>query len=220
MESGGAYNARRAAALSGVPKSTVHYWARQGILVPSVSPERVKLWSYQDLVALRLVYWLRQTKSSEAGHDVPPTKMAVIRAALNTLRGFCLDGDVATTVAVDASGNLLVRPRDGAAYQDVRSGQLIGGWASDLLAPFPTEAGAQGPDLRAPRPLLRINPGKLSGAPHVAHTRLETQALYALARRGLSIAELKQMYPFAPEDAIAEALDLESQLERNLSVAA
>ncbi len=43
----------RRAALSGVPKSTVHYWSRQGILVPSVSPERVKLWSYGDLMALR-----------------------------------------------------------------------------------------------------------------------------------------------------------------------
>lgn len=30
----GAYSADRAASLSGVPKSTVHYWARKEILVP------------------------------------------------------------------------------------------------------------------------------------------------------------------------------------------
>lgn len=53
MEPRGEYTAERAAALSGVPKSTVHYWARQGILIPSGSPERVKLWSYGDLMALR-----------------------------------------------------------------------------------------------------------------------------------------------------------------------
>lgn len=34
----------------------LHYWARQEILVPSVSPERVKLWSYGDLMALRTIY--------------------------------------------------------------------------------------------------------------------------------------------------------------------
>lgn len=56
MEPRGAYTAERAAALSGVPKSTIHYWARQDILVPSVSAERVKLWSYGDLMALRTIY--------------------------------------------------------------------------------------------------------------------------------------------------------------------
>lgn len=56
MEPRGAYTAERAAALSGVPKSTVHNWARQDILVPSVSAERVKLWSYGDLMALRTIY--------------------------------------------------------------------------------------------------------------------------------------------------------------------
>jgi DNA-binding transcriptional MerR regulator len=41
----GAYAADRAAALSGVPQSTIHWWARNEILIPSVSAERVKLWS-------------------------------------------------------------------------------------------------------------------------------------------------------------------------------
>ncbi len=71
MEARGAYTAERAAALSGVPKSTVHYWARQGILVPSVSPVRVRLWSYSDLLALRTIYWLRQTKQDPSGREVP-----------------------------------------------------------------------------------------------------------------------------------------------------
>jgi len=39
----GVYTAERAAALSGVPKSTIHYWAREGVLAPSVSAEKVKL---------------------------------------------------------------------------------------------------------------------------------------------------------------------------------
>lgn len=55
----GCYQAPRAAALSGVPRSTVYDWAVKGIVVPSISPEREKLWSYADLMALRIVSWLR-----------------------------------------------------------------------------------------------------------------------------------------------------------------
>jgi DNA-binding transcriptional MerR regulator len=59
MEFRGAYSADRAAALSGVPKSMVHYWVRKEILVPSISDVRVKLWSYSDLMSLRTIAWLR-----------------------------------------------------------------------------------------------------------------------------------------------------------------
>lgn len=51
----GAYPADRAAALSGVPVSTVHWWARHDVLVPSISAQRVKLWSYPDLMGLRII---------------------------------------------------------------------------------------------------------------------------------------------------------------------
>jgi hypothetical protein len=49
------YDARRAAALSGVPLSTLYQWARRGIIEPSASAERPRLWSYADLMALRIV---------------------------------------------------------------------------------------------------------------------------------------------------------------------
>jgi len=59
MDPRGAYPADRAAALSGVPKSTARYWARKEILVPSISDVRIKLWSYSDLMSLRTIAWLR-----------------------------------------------------------------------------------------------------------------------------------------------------------------
>src|SRR5258708_5409984 len=80
-----AYTADRAAALAGVPQSTLHYWAREGILTPSVSQEKVKLWSFADLMALRAVEWLRRKKLVAKG-AVPPTRMREIRRALETLR--------------------------------------------------------------------------------------------------------------------------------------
>src|SRR5262245_19717929 len=78
----GCYEASRAAALSGVPISTVYHWARTGVVVPSVSPIREKLWSYADLMALRVVSWLRQAKESSDGQVVPASPMRQVRQAL------------------------------------------------------------------------------------------------------------------------------------------
>lgn len=45
--SAGVYDTPRAAALSGVPLSTLHYWARKGIYVPGVEPgPRTRLWPW------------------------------------------------------------------------------------------------------------------------------------------------------------------------------
>lgn len=217
MEARGAYTAERATALSGVPKSTVHYWARQEILVPSVSPERVKLWSYGDLMALRTIYWLRQTKHDSSGREVPRTAMNAVRRALREIAMLELDlwsEDGAPRVAVDRAGNIVIE-RDGLP-------QLPGGQRFldtdmlDLIAPFDSEEGLRGPDLSVPRPRLRIVPGRLGGAPHIARTRLESQALGALADSGLAETKIYRLYPDVDAQAIDDALDLERQLAANL----
>jgi uncharacterized protein (DUF433 family) len=217
MEPRGAYIAERAAALSGVPKSTVHYWARQDILVPSVSAERVKLWSYADLMALRTIYWLRQTKHDQSGREVPRTAMEAIRRALREIAALKLDlwsEDDTPLVAVDRSGGIIIQ-HDGQAQRAEGQG-ILGANMLDLLAPFTSREGLRGPDLSAPRPRLRIVPGKLGGSPHVLHTRLESQALGALAEGGLAQAKIYQLYPDIEPAAIEDALDLERQLAQNL----
>ena len=68
------------------------------------------------------------------------------------------------------------------------------------------------------RDRLRIVPGRLSGSPHVVHTRLETRALFALDRDGLDASALRSLYPFLTDTQLAEALDLERQLDVNLAI--
>ena len=80
----GCYEGPRAAALSGVPVSTVYLWARSGIVEPSVSPTRIKLWSYADLMALRIVYWLRHPKKGR-GSEIAASPMPLVREALAEL---------------------------------------------------------------------------------------------------------------------------------------
>jgi uncharacterized protein (DUF433 family) len=221
MEPRGAYTAERAAALSGVPKSTVHYWSREDILVPKVSPERVKLWSYGDLMALRTIYWLRQTKQDSSGREVPRTAMKAIRRALREIAALELDfwgEDGAPHVAVDRSGSIVIN--HGGLAQRPEGQHILDPDMLDLLAPFASREGLRGPDLNAPRPLLRIVPGKLAGSPHVERTRIETQALAALERRGLKNAKIYRLYPAIPPEAVDEAIDLERELSANLRIAA
>ena len=216
----GAYPADRASALAGVPRSTLHYWARTGVLVPSISPERVKLWSYPDLMGLRTIYWLRQSKTAEDGAVISATSMPAVRRALGELRELDLElwtEEHGPRVAVDRAGRI---------HFDADGGVITSGGQRtldpdvlDLLAPFRTDDGLA-PDLYAPRPTLRILPGKLSGSPHILKTRIETVALAALERRGLSEPKIAALYPMASGASIRDALDLERDLQKLQAVAA
>jgi uncharacterized protein (DUF433 family) len=221
MEARGAYTAERAAALSGVPKSTVHYWSNNDILVPSVSPQRIKLWSYGDLMALRTIYWLRQSKQDPDGREIPRTAMKAVRRALREIASLELDlwnEDGAPRVAVDRSGNIVIGDERGA--QRAGGQRILDAEMLDLLAPFDSREGLRGPDLNAPRPQLRIVPGKLAGSPHIERTRIETQALAALERRGIETAKIYRLYPMVPTEAVDDAIDLERELSANLRIAA
>ncbi|MGH2884734.1 MAG: DUF433 domain-containing protein [Solirubrobacteraceae bacterium] len=216
----GAYTADRASALSGVPKSTIHYWDRTQLLVPSISPERIKLWSYPDLMGLRTIYWLRREKTADDGISIPATSMPTVRRALRGLRDLDLalwTEELGPSVAVDRSGHIYF---DAAGQVSTLTGQRpLNRDLLDLIAPFETEVGVA-PNLYAPRPSLRIVPGKLSGSPHIVKTRIETVAIAALEERGLTEAKIAKLYPMAPPVAIGEALDLEHQLQTHLRSAA
>lgn len=215
LGSRGAYPAPRAAALSGVPLSTVHDWARKGVLVPSISPERVKLWSYADLMGLRIIHWLRREKEVDDG-PVPRSTMSAVKRALGQLAELDMalwSEESGPSVVIDRAGRVLVKTEphhESDARQRILDDEL------DVLSPFPSADGLRGPDLVAPRPRLRIVPGKLGGSPHVVHTRLESQALGALADSGLPSAKIYRLYPDIERPAIDEALDLERQLANNL----
>lgn len=219
MDLRGAYPADRAAALSGVPLSTVHYWARTGVVRPSVSAERIKHWSFADLLSLRTIHWLRHEKEGKDGVLIPPTSMQAVRKALGQLQELSLDlfaADGDARLVVEESGQILVRQRGELA-------DLSGQGVLDVLeqfAPFPTLSDLRGPNLQSPRPHLRIVPGKLSGEPHVEDTRLETQALAAFRMRGASVEDILTLYPFVDAISVEEALDLEDQLNRNVQLAA
>lgn len=216
--SSGAYTADRAAALSGVPKSTLYYWARKGHLQPSVSSSP-RLWSYKDLLALRTIYWLRQPKKAFE-LDVRPTSMAKVRRALKQIQELRLDlfDNERPIVAVTLSGDVVL-DKEALPLQLV-DGQYLERELIDILGPFEGLEGTRGPSLTQPRTNVRIAPGRISGAPHIAGTRLPTQSIYTLRQRGFTIEHLARLYPFASREALGDSIDLEKQLEGNLKRAA
>ncbi|MGH3427873.1 MAG: DUF433 domain-containing protein [Mycobacteriales bacterium] len=217
--SGGAYRGKRAAALSGVPLSTVHWWARERILVPSISARKLKLWSYADLIGLRLIYWLRRKKTSEAGVDIPATSMPMVKRALNSLREL-------NVPLWDADGPAILVDEEGRVVLDTPTGRLnVDGQPTqdgflNLVAPFSTAEGTQGPDLARPRPELRIAPARLSGSPHIAGTRIETCAIASLLGEGHSAQWVAELYPVLTPAQIAQSFELEAQLDNNLRLSA
>lgn len=210
----GCYEAPRAAALSGVPVSTIYYWARTGVVDPSVSPAKPKRWSYADLIGLRIVYWLRHPKLHES-EPVSASPMSDVRRALAELADLGLDiwssgyEMPRTPLRVDRSGKVYV---DTGSMVETTHREGVLEETLDLLGPFEVDGG-RGPDLVQPRPHLRIVPGKVSGEPHLDHSRITTQAVSALYERFGDLGKVISFYPDIAPQAISEAIDLEHQLQ-------
>jgi len=234
----GVYSAERAAALSGVPKSTVYYWARHDVWSPSLRHRRPKLWTYADILALRIIYWLRHGKKSwpdqlevrelsttigEATHPGPrkratrSSSMEQVRKALESIRTQGQEiwsEDV--SIFVDRGGHVFFETAT-AVISGRRVGQTAMPNVLELLAEFPSEAGVIGPDLKRPRPGLRIIPGKLAGEPHVAGTRIASKRVAALVKDGLNVGQVVDLYPDLSASAVGECVDLEQQLQSNVA---
>ncbi len=214
----GVYAAPRASALAGVPLRTLYEWANQEVVVPSISPEKLKLWSWSDLVAARAVYWLRRPQDGRK-----PTPMRQVRALIERIEaGEVTLGQALTShsvvLSVDPSGvphieteGVLTEGRAG--WRQSVSGEVM----QDILHPFSIEDGIVGPHLLTPAEGISIIPGKLAGEPHVRDTRIETRVLSALWDRGFRWEQLGELYPDAGEAAIRRAIRLERQLNRNVS---
>jgi uncharacterized protein (DUF433 family) len=216
----GCYEAPRAAALSGVPVSTVYLWASKGLVTPSLSEVRPKRWSYADLMALRIVYWLRHPKNHDED-QYPSSPMPEVRRALDQLQSLNLNlwsdvpGVKRSPLHVDRAGKIVIVTELGRMTTSGH-GQMD---FLDILGPFEMDS-LRGPDLVQPRPHLRIVPGKVAGEPHVEHSRLTTLTIAALAGRGYSSSAIADLYPYEDPQGISEAIELERTLAAHAEAAA
>jgi uncharacterized protein (DUF433 family) len=204
----GRYSAERASQLSGVPESTVYDWQRNSIYVPDFAGARPMTWSYRDLVYLRLLAWLRQLKMQRpmAAERVLDVKQYVaeghdLRMIRATSSSVVFDDE---TTDRKTGANLL-------PFEDL-AGLLS---VFDLLDPV-EELGKRplwGPDLVTPSRHTYISPWVLGGDPCVESTRIPTATILALhEERGLSTAQIVELYPGLGREAAEDAYELEKRL--------
>ena len=153
----GCYEAARAAALAGLPPALVTRWARRRVVVPSAARERERLWSWADLVALRLA-WTRVAAGVDPGGAAEEVAAALDGFDLEAAAG---DGRKARggLVAVrrllaDTDGRLLAIEPAAAPPGAV---DLLGAFAS---AAVPAVGASQPAPAPAPTPPPRPGPGR------------------------------------------------------------
>lgn len=201
----GVYNARRAAALAGVPLRTLNHWASTGLYVPSISPEpRPRLWSWLDLLALRTIDWLRSRKAAGEPRRV---NMQHLRRAFEEMDRYGIPRERLGDFLVVSHGGKVCLEVSGITIVAGTGGQSLSREVLEVVKPY-----NWAPDLTMPRPGLRIIPGKLLGEPHLANTRIPSATIFSLHQSGYPLQQIQAMYPEAGAEAILEAIDLEQSL--------
>ena len=209
----GRYNAERTSQLSGVPKTTVYDWRRDGILVPDFGAASPAMWSYRDLVLLRLLAWLRQGGMQRS---LAASKVDDVRSQLS--RGIDVRRVHATRwdlVLNDTSGKGLADDRDN-LLPSPEFYSLLGTF--DLHEPIEELRSKRGqpiwaPDLLTPSAHSAISPWVLAGDPCIAQTRIPTAAVFALhTERALSSSAIVSLYPGLTVEAVEDAVELERRL--------
>ena len=210
----GRYTAERASQLSGIPKSTVYDWRRDAVLVPDYPAASPTMWSYRDLVLLRLLAWLRQ---GGMPRPVATDKVASVRKQLT--RGLDVRLIHATRSDIVLSDGL-----GGTDFEDDRDNllpsadfySLLGTF--DLLEPIEELRSARNrpiwaPDLVTPSTHSVISPWVLGGDPCITRSRIPTSAVFALStERRLPVNAIVELYPGLTADATVDAIGLERRL--------
>jgi uncharacterized protein (DUF433 family)/DNA-binding transcriptional MerR regulator len=209
----GRYPAERASQLSGVPRTTVYYWAREALLVPDHYSMRPHYWSYRDLVLLRMFAWLR-------GRDMSPGKasarIAQVRRELD-LAQFPPHGHVRS------DGNIFLV---GDSHIDAITGEQLFQslvplvLAFDLLMPvMEGNRRAQrltGPNLIRPSAHTAISPWVMGGEPCIRESRIPSASIFALTEdRRLEPADIIRLYPSLTTADVIDAVHFERSLRHH-----
>ena len=209
----GRYTADRASQLSGVPKSTVYDWRRARVFEPDFTAAKPVMWSYRDLVLLRLLAWLRQ-----GGMDRPVASEKVRSVKTHLSSGAEVRFIHATQTDVILNGGEV------AGLEDDRANLLPSSDFYHLLATFDLHepidelrSSRRGrvwaPDLVTPSSHSFISPWVLAGDPCIERTRIPTSAIHALRTdRALPIEAIVELYPGLTVEAADDAIDLERRL--------
>lgn len=193
MAGDGFYTAAEAAKIASVPRSTLDYWTRTGLVPASQRSARPRLFSFADLRDIVVVEKLRGQGA----------KTRAIRSALDWVRSVADVKRLAhASFGVDAGG--LVMPFEGQLVAPHAKGQYVLAM-SDVYRQL--GADPEEPTVLRPVPGILIDPRVRGGAPVIEGTRIPAQLVVEYLQDGLSNEELLSLYPSLPPSAIHAALE-------------
>jgi uncharacterized protein (DUF433 family)/DNA-binding transcriptional MerR regulator len=211
------YSAQLAAALSGATDGQLRYWrqSRNG-QPPLLAPEygsRPASYSYRDVLTLRMFARLREEislqkvrKAVACVESQLPKGAHISEEQIRALPGgksavwISKEGDYVDTVAQPGQSGIRV---------------VI----EDIFRSFRTFRGLEVPDLVHPEPGLLIDPAVKGGTPVAEGTRVTYDRLSGLRRDGLSVAEVRELYPWVSAESIEGATKFAHRLEEPARVA-
>lgn len=209
----GRYTVERASQLSGVPTSTVYDWRRNAILVPDYVNARPAVWSYRDLVLLRVMAWLRQGGM--------PRPLAAEKA--RSIRSQLSAGKKIRRIHASRTDVILTGP-DESTVEDDRNNLLPSSDFYELLSTFDlhepidelrsrSRGSMWAPNLITPSDHSMISPFVLAGDPCIEHSRIPTASIFALrTERRLPVSAIVDLYPGISHASVEDVVELEGRL--------
>jgi uncharacterized protein (DUF433 family)/DNA-binding transcriptional MerR regulator len=208
------YTTRVTSALTGATPAQLRHWRRDTgsgtLLSPVRGPGGQVLYSYEDLVALRMFVALRQQKSLQS----------IRRAVAEVLKR--RPETHPSGHRLQAAGASIIWITEDGQYVDVveSPGQgAIKVVMDQIFGEFRTEDGRWVPDLHTPAKGLSISPDVRSGYPVLDGTRLPYDQVASLAADGLTDTEIINIYPSATPQGIAGAREFSELVEQGTRAA-
>jgi uncharacterized protein (DUF433 family) len=190
-----AFTTEQVLKLTGVPRRRLGYWLDRGVVTADIDVARgrghVRLWSYRNLIEIRIASWLREHVS-----------LQLIGAIVRKLRQRGLDAPLAEVrVGVLARsgrrpGRIVVQDADG-TWEEPLTGQLVMTLAIPVDAIDRDLRRAVERERRAARQPGRIERrrGRLGSTPVFAGTRVPVAAVRRLHEAGWSVQRILEAYP-------------------------
>jgi uncharacterized protein (DUF433 family) len=195
-----------AATLSGASIRQLAYWRRQkdsnpALFEPELSRSPRVLYSYRDIVALRMFVQLREQLSLQKVRKAvrwlethfPETHLSAhrLRASPGSDSAFWISPDGEYVDVVQRPGQM--------------SFKVV---LQDLLGEFTTANGRRVPDLGEPTRGVSIDPDIRAGFPVIEGTRIPFTVISSLKEDGLGDVEIAELYPAVTPNEIAGAVQL------------
>lgn len=203
------YNSRLTATLTGATPAQLAYWRRdngQGpLLLPEYGVSPRALYSFRDVVALRICVRLRRE-----------TSLQRVRRAVAHLQQVAPDAHLSAHTLKSAGRTIVWLTEDGDYIDTVEQpGQPgIRVVMEEVFASFETADGRKVPDLTAPAPGLSINDEVRGGYPVLEGTRIPYDTVAGLIHDGLTEDDVIALYPTATVGGIHGAVELSDLVDQ------